>query len=137
MAAAMKTSVSAMETAGEGGPWGMALLAAYSLDNSKESLANFLNTKVFGNCTGIIAFLAILVKPVREWLFGMKDIREAQKCQLRSDMLHTYYKHREEDTIRQYEKENFLMEYKAYKRLKGNSFIDDIEKEIRTWDVIT
>ena len=50
MAAAMKTSVSAMETAGEGGPWGMALLAAYSLDNSKESLADFLNTKVFGNC---------------------------------------------------------------------------------------
>lgn len=93
--------------------------------------------KIVGNCTGIIAFLAILVKPVREWLFGMKDIREAQKCQLRSDMLHTYYKHREEDTIRQYEKENFLMEYKAYKRLKGNSFIDDIEKEIRTWDVIT
>ena len=50
MAAAMKTSVSAMETAGEGGPWGMALLAAYSLDNSKKSLADFLNTKVFGNC---------------------------------------------------------------------------------------
>ena len=50
MAAAMKTSVSAMETAGEGGPWGMALLAAYSLDKSAESLADFLNTKVFGNC---------------------------------------------------------------------------------------
>ena len=50
MAAAMKTSVSAMETAGEGGPWGMALLAAYSLDKSDESLADFLNTKVFGNC---------------------------------------------------------------------------------------
>ena len=70
-------------------------------------------------------------------LFGTKELREAQRCMLRSDMLHTYYKHREEDKIRQYEKENFLLEYKAYKRLKGNSFIDDIEKEIRSWDVIT
>ena len=93
--------------------------------------------KISGNITGIIAFCALIVKPVREWLFGTKELREAQKCMLRSDMLHTYYKHREEDTIRQYEKENFLLEYKAYKRLKGNSFIDDIQKEVRNWDVIT
>lgn len=93
--------------------------------------------KILGNCTGIIAFLALIVKPVREFLFGTKELREAQRCMLRSDMLHTYYKHREEDKIRQYEKENFLLEYKAYKRLKGNSFIEDIEKEIRKWDVIT
>ena len=93
--------------------------------------------KIFGNITGIIAFMAIVVKPVREWLFGMKDMREAQRCQLRSDMLHTYYKHREDDTIRQYEKENFLMEYAAYKALGGNSFIDDVKDEVRKWDVIT
>lgn len=92
---------------------------------------------ILGSISGIIAFAALIVKPVREWLFGTKELREAQRCMLRSDMLHTYYKHREEDKIRQYEKENFLLEYKAYKRLKGNSFIDDIEKEIRSWDVIT
>lgn len=93
--------------------------------------------KILGNITGIVAFAALIVKPVREWLFGTKELREAQKCMLRSDMLHTYYKHREEDTIRQYEKENFLLEYKAYKRLKGNSFIDDVAAEVRKWDVIT
>ena len=49
MAAAMKTSVSAMETAGEGGPWGMALLAAFAAEGKKD-LADFLNKEVFGNC---------------------------------------------------------------------------------------
>ena len=90
-----------------------------------------------GYFTGILAFLTILVKPIRDWLFGIKDLREAEKCMLRSDMLRTYYRHKDDDKIRQYEKENFLLEYKAYKRLKGNSFIDDIAAEVRKWEVIT
>lgn len=90
-----------------------------------------------GYFTGILAFLTILVKPIRDWLFGIKDLREAEKCMLRSDMLRTYYRHKDDDKIRQYEKENFLLEYKAYKRLKGNSFIDDIAAEVRRWEVIT
>ena len=93
--------------------------------------------KYCGYISGIFTFAAILIKPFREWLFGIRDLREAQKCMLRSDMLHTYYKHRQEDKIRQYEYENFVFEYKAYKALKGNSFIDKIYKEVSTWDVIT
>ena len=86
---------------------------------------------------GIVAFLALILKPVREFLFGTKALKNAEKCMLRSDMLRTYYRHREEDKIRQYEKENFLLEYAAYKALGGNSFIDDVEKEVRKWDVTT
>ena len=48
MAGALNTPVAVMETAGEGGAWGLALLAAY-LDHNKESLDNFLNNKVFAN----------------------------------------------------------------------------------------
>jgi len=55
MAAAMKTKVSAMETAGEGGPWGMAILAAYSAEDKKGNLPDFLNKKVFANCKKITA----------------------------------------------------------------------------------
>ena len=90
-----------------------------------------------GYFTGIVAFLLLLIKPIRDWLFGIKDIREAGKCLLRADMLRTYYRHSDDKIIRQYEKENFLLEYKAYKRLKGNSFIDDVAKTVREWDVIT
>ena len=48
MAAALKTPVAVMETAGEGGAWGIALLAAYMLQkNGSESLEAFLAQKVF------------------------------------------------------------------------------------------
>ncbi|MFR5761082.1 MAG: hypothetical protein ACLUFI_05340 [Oscillospiraceae bacterium] len=91
-------------------------------------------------CSGlgsIVTLLVLLAKPVRERLFGMSAIREGQKCMLRADMLATYYKHREEKTIRQYEYENYLYEYKAYKALRGNSFIDRIAQEIAGWEIVT
>ncbi len=50
MAVAMNVPVSVMETAGEGGPWGMALLAAYSTRREKdESLERYLADKVFSD----------------------------------------------------------------------------------------
>lgn len=53
LAAAIDTPVSVMETAGEGGPWGMALLAAYRIgrDNG-ESLQDYLAQKVFAGNAG-------------------------------------------------------------------------------------
>ena len=56
---------------------------------------------------------------------------------MRSDMLSIYYHNREKRTIRQYEYENFIMLYEAYKTLKGNSFIDRIRKEVDEWEVVT
>lgn len=93
-------------------------------------------SKVISHVMAIAAFVALIVKPVRDRVFGMKDVREAQKCQLRSDMLRIYYRHKDEGKIRQYEKENFLYEYAAYKALGGNSFIDDITQEVRKWEVL-
>ena len=53
MAAALGVPVTCMETAGEGGPWGMALLAAYmSLKADGESLSDFLDNKVFKGAEG-------------------------------------------------------------------------------------
>lgn len=47
MAAALNIPVSLMSTAGEGGPWGMAVLAAYMSCNNGESLADYLTEQVF------------------------------------------------------------------------------------------
>jgi len=53
MAAAMKVPVSVMETAGEGGAWGMALLASYSVWKSgSEPLGDYLTGKVFSGEAG-------------------------------------------------------------------------------------
>lgn len=87
--------------------------------------------------TGIAAALMLLIKPLREALSGTRHLKDGQKCLLRANMLHTYYKNREQAVIRQYEYENFLYEYKAYKALRGNSFIDRIYEEVKTWDIIT
>ncbi len=49
MAAAMHTPISAMETAGEGGPWGMALLASYMINGKGRKLEDFLAEDVFAS----------------------------------------------------------------------------------------
>ena len=53
MAAAMDAPVSVMETAGEGGAWGIALLASYMLNKTEnETLENYLTQKVFAGKIG-------------------------------------------------------------------------------------
>ena len=94
-------------------------------------------TQIATMITGIAAVLALLIKPIRLRLFGIADIRNGQKCLLRSDMLRMYYRHCESRTIRQYEYENFEYEYNAYKALGGNSFIDKIHAEVKTWKIET
>ena len=50
LSAAVNAPVSVMETSGEGGPYGMALLASYMLYRGDgESLADYLDSKVFAN----------------------------------------------------------------------------------------
>ncbi len=68
-ATALGCDVSVMKTAGEGGPYGMALLALYAIQNNGESLEDFLQEKVFKNAecvkvkpneqrkTGFLSFL--------------------------------------------------------------------------------
>lgn len=59
------------------------------------------------------------------------------KCQLRSEMLRIYYQYKDDKRIRQFELENFIYLYKAYKALRGNSFIDKIYKEVmEEWETI-
>ena len=77
--------------------------------------------------------LAVIIPIIRD----TKKLTKGTMCQLRSQMLEIYYHHCETKTIRQYEYENFIMLYEAYKTLKGNSFIDKIYKEVQTWKIVT
>ncbi|MFD1449020.1 xylulokinase [Oceanobacillus profundus] len=53
VASAMNVPVSVMGTAGEGGAWGMAILASYMLNKDEnESLEDFLDNRVFENVDG-------------------------------------------------------------------------------------
>ena len=79
---------------------------------------------------------ALLIKPVREWLMGTAQIREGQRCLLRSEIVRLYYRHKEDKELREYEFRNLEQCYNAYKALKGNSFIDHIYAEMQEWDII-
>lgn len=53
LAAALNSPISVMKTAGEGGPWGMAILASYLVNNKNhQSLADYLDNNVFAGNTG-------------------------------------------------------------------------------------
>ena len=92
--------------------------------------------QISGFITAIAAAIALFVKPAREKLFGLKEIREGNKCLLRSEMLQIYYRGKDRsNTLRQYELENFCLLYSAYKAEKGNSFIDKINKEVQEMEV--
>lgn len=84
----------------------------------------------------ILSALTVIFTTVGAVFKWLKKISDGEKCQLRSHMLATYYKHLEEKEIRQFELENFLLMYKSYKALKGNSFVDKIKDEVIKWRVI-
>lgn len=89
--------------------------------------------EITGAVTGTAAALVIIWRVIR-W---SRNITEGLRCLLRSDMLHTYYKRLDSREIRQYEAEEFKKSYAGYKALDGNSFIDDIAKEVSNWKVTT
>lgn len=53
LAAAMNTPVSVMETAGEGGAWGMAVLAQYMVLGAGETLEDYLDSRVFADMKAV------------------------------------------------------------------------------------
>ncbi len=86
---------------------------------------------------GTVTAIAAAAAVIYSMLAWAKKITEGARCQLRSDMLRIYYHHRQTETIRQYEYENFVMEYEAYRALGGNSFIEKIYGEVKKWEVVT
>lgn len=71
MAGALNTPVAVMETAGEGGAWGIALLAAYmSKKAENETLEDYLENKVFAD------YKASVIKPDKEDVDGFNKYIE-------------------------------------------------------------
>ena len=74
LAAAINSPISVMETAGEGGAWGIALLASYLINNNNGStLADWLESNVFAGNTGVeIAPTAEDVAGFNKWIENYK-----------------------------------------------------------------
>ena len=77
LAAAIDSPISVMETAGEGGAWGIALLASYLVNNCNgKSLADYLDEDVFGGEVGVE------IKPTPEDVAGFNVYIENYKAGL-------------------------------------------------------
>lgn len=85
----------------------------------------------------IISEIVIIVTAIVPIIISISKVSNGTRCQLRSEMLRIYYKNVESKTIRQYEFENFVLLYEAYKALKGNSFADKIYEDVKEWKVVS
>lgn len=92
-----------------------------------------MNITTWVTLIGEIGVLLGVIIPV---IVSIKKIADGQRSLLRSEMLQIYYRNRESGEIHQYEYENFVYLYEAYKALNGNSFIDKIYKEVQDWEVV-
>ena len=92
-----------------------------------ENIAKLIG--IIGTIGGAAVFMA------KVWREQVKS-KAGQLCLLRQEMLKIYYKHREDKTIRQYEAENFVMMYEAYKARGGNSFITEVYENVTSWKLI-
>lgn len=103
--------------------------------------------QVVQGVSALFTVIVLLVKPFRNWLFGIQaekekakqgflQQKESTKCLLRSEIVRIYYKHAKDCEICAYEFENVGMLYKAYKELGGNSFVDRIWSEMQEWRIL-
>lgn len=82
LAAALNSPISVMETAGEGGAWGIALLAGFVVNNPKKlSLPDYLEEVVFAGNTGVeIAPTAEDVAGFNAYIENYKAVLPAEKA---------------------------------------------------------
>lgn len=94
-------------------------------------------TALVGEFVTLIGILVPVITSNRKTKEEQMRILVGQRCILRDRMLGIYYANQEKKTVRQYEYQNFVLLYEAYKALDGNSFIDKIYDEVRSWKIIT
>lgn len=60
----------------------------------------------------------------------------AIKCSLRNDILEIWDKCRDKKTITKYQLQAIELSYTEYKKLKGNSFVDDIHERVKKFEIV-
>lgn len=69
------------------------------------------------------------------WAF-IQSIREGIKCSLRNDILDIYDRCKDHQEITHYQLQSIKYSYAIYKKLKGNSFVDEIVKKVDKFKII-
>ena len=65
-----------------------------------------------------------------------RSILEGTKCSLRNDILEIWDKCNDKKQITHYQLQSIQPRYELYKKLKGNSFVDEIIKRIEDFEIV-
>lgn len=65
-----------------------------------------------------------------------KSMRNATKCSLRNDILSIYNDCKKDKKITMYELQAIEYSYEEYKKLKGNSFVDEIHEQVKKFEIV-
>lgn len=69
------------------------------------------------------------------WGF-VKNINKSTKCTLRNDILDIYDRCKEQGKITRYQLQSMMYSYERYKKLHGNSFVDEIIERVHDFELI-
>lgn len=69
------------------------------------------------------------------WGF-VTNINKSTKCTLRNDILNIYDRCKEQKSITRYQLQSITYSYDRYKKLKGNSFVDEIMEKIKDFELV-
>ena len=69
------------------------------------------------------------------WAF-IQNIKKGIKCTLRNDILDIFDRCKDKREITHYQLQSIKFSYDVYKKLKGNSFVDDIVKKVNDYKII-
>lgn len=69
------------------------------------------------------------------WAF-IQSIRKGIKCTLRNDILDIYDRCKDTKRITHYQLQSIKYSYDVYKKLKGNSFVDDIVEKVNDFEIV-
>ena len=66
----------------------------------------------------------------------VKSIHRGTKCSLRNDILDIYDRCKETKTITYYQLESIKSSYEEYRKLRGNSFVEEIVERVKDFEII-
>lgn len=66
----------------------------------------------------------------------VKSIHRGIKCTLRNDIVEIYEACKPSKQITKFQYETACLSYVEYKRLKGNSFVDKLMDEMKTFEIV-
>ena len=69
------------------------------------------------------------------WAF-IQSIKKGMKCTLRNDILDIYDRCKDKREITHYQLQSIKYSYDVYKKLKGNSFVDDIIVKVNEFKIV-